>query len=122
VSEGFSIAVIWFVLLLPIPMIVWTWFALLTRTRGRIPRTTRAAAALLTVSYLLLLLELIIPEILGEHYGNRRVSTIIANIGVATAVGLAGVLSRNAAGFALALSATIVGLGWLYMGVIGTAV
>ena len=38
-SEKLSIAVIWFVLLLPIPMIVWTWFKLLTQTAGRIPRT-----------------------------------------------------------------------------------
>ena len=103
-------------------MIIATWFTLLAKPPQRMARTTRVATVAVTISYALILLELMIPEILGNHYGDGRAATILANIGIATTILVIGVVSKSTAGFVLGLSGALVGLVWLYMGIIGTAV
>ena len=120
-SENLSIAITWFGILLPIPMIIATWFALLTKPPQRMAWTIRVATVVVTISYALIVLELMVPNILGNHYGDGRAATILANIGIAAAILVIGVVSKSTAGFMLGLSGSLVSLVWLYMGIIGTA-
>ena len=120
-SENLSIAITWFGMLLPIPMIIATWFALLTKPPQRMAWRIRVGTVVVTISYALIVLELMVPTILGHHYSDGRAATILANIGIAAAILVIGVVSKSTAGFVLGLSGSLVGLVWLYMGIIGTA-
>ena len=121
-SRELSIAITWLFLLIPIPLILGTWYAFVRNPPRRLSRTTRVAVAVLTVAYLVLLLELVAPQIIGEHYGDRRAFTILVGFACSVFTFVVGILSRGSAGLSLSISSAIVGSDWAYMGVIGTAV
>ena len=118
-----SITLTWVLLLLPIATLIGTWVTFLdTKPTARLYQTTKAATLVLTISYLLILAELLSPEVLGAHYSDRRAYVILGNCLVAAAVLVAGLAARSWLGSLIALSSVVVGLGWIYMAVIGTAV
>lgn len=104
----------------PFAAVTWAWFGW-----AKTPQREWKSAAVLvltSVSYLLLLSILFMPEIFGPHYSLRRFATIYSNLVLMIlAVGWSAV-DRAPMRRQLLMSTTLLAVAWAYMAVVSSVV